>query len=74
MKFTISYVRKFRTKAYETCEIGLIREFDTAYTTFDSAFRETKTQVETWIAETSDELLEKSVTRPQKEEKVITHG
>jgi hypothetical protein len=66
MKYTIVYGRKVRSKAYESLEISLIHEFDDGINPDrNESFNLVKNQVEEWIEDTRDKLLEKSVSRPR---------
>jgi len=51
MKYTVVYTRKIRVKPYESMEIGLTAEFDSAITNVDEAFDFVKDKVNLWIAD-----------------------
>jgi len=63
MKFTVMYSRKVRTKAYETMEIGLSAEFDSAMTSIDEAFDFVRDKVNIWIEDERNRILEREVRR-----------
>ena len=63
MRFTVSYGRKVRTKAYEMLEISLTAEFDSAITNIDEAFDYVREKVNLWIEEERNRILEREVRR-----------
>jgi len=67
MKYTVIYGRKVRVAAYDMLDVSLTMEFDTAITPLDTAFDTVKSQVNQWIQQEQDRLLEKSVPRPKAE-------
>jgi len=69
MKFTVFYGRKVRVAAYDMLEIALTQEFDTAEARIPEAFNRVKGYVDEWIEKERDRLLEKSVPRPDTEQR-----
>jgi len=66
MKYNIFYGRKLRVAQYNMLEIGLTMEFDSAITVPDSAFHLVKSQVDKWIEDEKNRLLEESIPRPDR--------
>ena len=69
MKFTVFYGRKVRVAAYDMLEIALTQEFDTAETRIPEAFNRVRGYVDEWVEKERDRLLEKSVPRPETEQR-----
>ena len=65
MKYTVVFSRKVRTGAYETMEIGFLKEYDDGLTTSSYAFKEVKEIVEAQIQAERDRLLRNSPPRQE---------
>jgi len=63
MRYSVTYGRKVRTKAYETLEISMTADFDTADTQPEEAFAYLRDLVNMWIQEERERILEKEVKR-----------
>ncbi len=67
MRYTITYGRKVRTRAYEILEITLYMEFDER-TDLDEAFAKVRDKVEEWIEKERYRIMKQYVSTMEEDE------